>query len=75
MQIPFSTGILDIQRDPVPMPNNRKEGYGNALQQVPVIIVGSHYDLILDGQKEAVSSVQSLVNEVRFKYVCQYSLD
>ena len=52
------------------MPNKRKEGFGNMLQPVPVIIVGSHYDKIpLEKQQETVAGVQSLVNEMKVKYV------
>lgn len=50
------------------MPNKRK-----GLQPVPVIVVGSHYDLIpTDAQQETVTSVQSLVNEMKVKYVCEH---
>lgn len=52
------------------MPSNRKEGFGNILQPVPVIIVGSHYDQIsAQSQEEVLSSVQSLVNEMKVRCV------
>lgn len=51
------------------MPHRRKEG-ASALQPVPVIIVGSHYDQIPAGdQQEVVTNAQSLVNEMKVKYV------
>lgn len=49
------------------MPNKRK-----GLQAVPVIVVGSHYDQIHDRQQEVVMSVQSLVNEMKIKYVTYF---
>ena len=48
------------------MPNKKK-----GLQPVPVIVVGSHYDLVpVEDQQETVTRVQSLVNEMKVKYVC-----
>lgn len=45
------------------MPNEKK-----GLQTIPVIVVGSHYDLVpSDSQEGAVTSVQSLVNEMKVK--------
>lgn len=53
------------------MPNKKKEGFGSILQSVPVIIVGSHYDLVpANRQQETISAIQSLVNEMKVKYVC-----
>lgn len=47
------------------MPNKKK-----GLQPVPVIVVGSHYDLVsVEAQQETVTRVQSLVNEMKVKYV------
>ena len=49
------------------MPNNRTE---KILQAVPVIIVGSHYDQIpVHCQQDVKLSTQSLVNEMKVKYV------
>jgi hypothetical protein len=59
-----------MEKDIVPMPNKRK-----GLQLVPVVIVGSHYDLIsTESQQESVARVQSLVNEMKVKYVLIYVL-
>lgn len=67
-QITISTGLLEIEKDTVPMPHRRKEG-ASALQPVPVIIVGSHYDQIPAGdQQEVVTNAQSLVNEMKVKF-------
>ena len=71
LQITVPTGLLDIEKDTVSMPDKKNEGFGSVLQSVPVIIVGSHYDLVpANRQQEAISAIQSLVNEMKVKYVC-----
>ena len=43
-----------------------EEMYGSVLQPVPVIIVGSHYDLIpVPDQPAVISKTQELVNEMK----------
>ena len=43
--------------------------YGSVLQPVPVILVGSHYDLIpVERQAEVVARTQKLVNEMRDQF-------
>lgn len=62
----YFPGLMDIEKDILPMPTNKKESYDCVLQPVPVIIVGSHYDQIpAHRQQEAISNVQALVNEVK----------
>ena len=57
-----------MEKDAVQMPSSREQSYGSVLQPVPVIIVGSHYDQIpVHHQQETVTSVQSLVNEVKVR--------
>lgn len=65
-QIPLSNGLLEIEREAVPMRSAAAESFTHMLQPVPVIIVGSHYDQISPHhQQEAISSVQTLINELR----------
>ena len=43
-----------------------EEMYGSVLQPVPVIIVGSHYDLVpMQDQPTALARTQELVNEMK----------
>ena len=43
-----------------------EEMYGSVLQPVPVIIVGSHYDLIpIPDQPAVLTKTQELVNEMK----------
>ena len=43
-----------------------EEMYGSVLQPVPVIIVGSHYDLIpVPDQPAVIAKTQELVNEMK----------
>ena len=52
------------------MPTMMKEGFGNIFTKVPVVIVGSHYDLISpESREEDISRMQSLVNEMTVKLV------
>lgn len=40
--------------------------YGTVLQPVPVVIVGSHYDLVsVHNQQEALANTQKLVTEMK----------
>lgn len=56
------------------MANSRSEVFGKVLQCVPVIVVGSHYDRIpVHEQQEKKSSTQSLINEMKVKYVCVFN--
>lgn len=42
------------------------EMYGSVLQPVPVVIVGSHYDLIpVPDQPAVIAKTQELVNELK----------
>ncbi len=44
--------------------------YGSVLQPVPVIVVGSHYDLVpVERQAEVVARAQALVTEMRDQFV------
>lgn len=43
--------------------------YGSVLQPVPVIIIGSHFDLVsVDEQQDKISMAQLLVNEMKDRY-------
>ena len=44
--------------------------YGSVLQPVPVVIVGSHYDVVSShSQQETVHAAQLLVNEMKERYI------
>lgn len=61
---------MDIEKAAVPMPNSQRQAFGNVLPPVPVVIVGSHYDQIpLERQQETITKVQSLIDEVKVRYV------
>ena len=68
VQVPLSNGLLEIERDAVPMKSAHAESFTQVLQPVPVIIVGSHYDQIPPHhQRDAISIVQALINELKIK--------
>ena len=56
--------MVQTEKNTVPMPAKKKESFA-----VPVIIVGSHYDLIPpESKQDTITRVQSLVNEMTIKY-------
>lgn len=51
-------------------PEAHEEMYGSVLQPVPVIIVGSHYDLIpVPDQPAVLAKTQELVHEMKKRHV------
>ena len=61
------SGSLDSSPDASESHDNM---YGSVLQQVPVIVIGSHYDLIpVERQAEVVARTQKLVTEMRDQFV------
>ena len=62
-----SCGSLDSSPDASESHDNM---YGSVLQPVPVIVVGSHYDLVpVERQAEVVARTQALVTERRDQFV------
>ena len=57
----YSSGHVGVEDSTVP-----EEMYGSVLQPVPVIIVGSHYDMVLvQDQPTKLAQTQELVNEMK----------